>query len=84
MKAYDQIEQIALQLFPNNDKMATKWILNTMYLFNKNKHALQTGGWIVPGGEYMKDFKFSKFNNGKNNGNRNRETINNFDWKGIV
>lgn len=74
----------SFELFPNNESYRLKWLENQKYLNDRKINAKNTGGWIVPGGEYMEDFKFSKFNNGKNNGNRNRETINNFDWKGIV
>lgn len=60
-----QLKEKSLQLFPNNIDMAMKWYDNTVSLMSRNKHATQTGGWVVPGGEFMNDYIHSKFNNGK-------------------
>uniref|UniRef100_A0A6C0JSX1 Uncharacterized protein n=1 Tax=viral metagenome TaxID=1070528 RepID=A0A6C0JSX1_9ZZZZ len=54
--------QKAIELFPNNARYRKKWLENYRYLKNANKLALDTGGWIIDGGEFLPEFKFSFFN----------------------
>lgn len=53
--------QKSFQLFPNNETYRLKWLDNQKYLNERGINAKNTGGWVVPGGEFMNDFKFSVF-----------------------
>jgi len=50
----------AHKLFPNSGYLRFKWLENQRYL--KKRNLGNKGGWLVDGGMFLKEFKFSSFN----------------------
>jgi hypothetical protein len=49
----------SFELFPNSEYLRNQWIKNQDYLKSIGK--LNTGGWLVDGGKFLPEFKFSSF-----------------------
>lgn len=59
-KQDSKLQNKSFELFPTNEKYRLRWLENISYLTQCNKLALDTGGWIIDGGKFLPEFKFSK------------------------